>query len=355
MRKFFVYLIFLFAILTFCVGISSAIEGMITRIDNTFIYVNKGIESKLQPGTILYITRLGQPIGTLRVEQVDSYRSICRTMEKIGNHDFCIGDLASTESYTKPAATTGVQTGKTAPVLTTAPKEGSEKERIEAQLQYEKKVMEQYESVIKKHTCILQFKKGPGGVVQVNGWSIVSLLMPAIYQRPYFVSDYLTLGDIALTTIGRYKASQRPEDVRNVTMEVTYWDVDYLDAFASYYAYKESSTDPRTINTIKENIYRQKGLDKFYVFQVKLYNPGPGMVQLAPFPLHFFIEGKERQIHADSYDEILDKTLNPNQSVNGYIYFSRNDQHGQPINQGTQVTVSIVDVVGSSSKVNFKD
>jgi len=352
----------LFIILVFIVALPSfAIEGMVTKVyPNGDVVINKGVNDRIKPMTVFYVTRMTKPIAVIKVIQVDDYNSKCRVEEVIDGNQVSPGDIFSDVPFEKPEEKkpdSDVEKKEEPPMSQEELEREKQKKKEEYEKkkkEYEKKVVENFKNTVKKKTKVFRFKRGAGGTIKINVFDTYNFLSTVILAGQYASINPWYAGMYAYGAYADYKTSMNPKRVRHVQLEITYWDADYLDSYSAYYAYKEVVQDPRRVKLVKENIYRQKGLDKFYVFQVKIMNPGPGAVQFAPFPWHFYLEGKGgKRLKAEHYDEILDKALNPNQVVNGYLYFSRYDKHGQPVIEGKGVTVILEDILGNKRNVRF--
>ncbi|MFP4499354.1 MAG: hypothetical protein ACLFQV_14195 [Vulcanimicrobiota bacterium] len=345
------FFLFTMIVIFLTVSISFAMEGMITRIqDDGKIIINRGITHQTNPGTMFYVSRVSEPIARIKVVQVDDYNSVCDVEELLEGRTIQIGDQISTQPFqVEPEKEENNEPAGEEKELSEL-----EKEKQKAREEYEKNIQENYKNTVEKKTKILRFKKGSGGTIKINAFDAYNLLSTVVLTSAYSSFNVWHGASSAYGIYSSYKSSANPQRIRNVQIEVTLWDTEYLDSFASFYAYRETIEDPRQINTIKNNILKQKGLDKFYVFQIKIVNPGPGAVQFAPFPWHFYMTGPDgKQIKADHYDEILDKALNPNQVVNGYIYFHRYGPNGQPVFSGDKVQIELVDILGNSRKETF--
>ncbi|MCD4782564.1 MAG: hypothetical protein K8T10_01905 [Candidatus Eremiobacteraeota bacterium] len=341
---------------------SFAMEGMITKVyPNGNVVINKGLNKQIKPMTVYYVTRMSKPIATIKVIQVDDYNATCRVEELVGGNQVNLGDVFSDIPFDKPEEkkSSGDIGKKDEPPMSD---EELEKEKLKKKKEYQKKIKEyekkvsgDFKDIVKKKTKVLRFKRGSGGTIKINVFDTYNFLSTIVFAGQYASVNPWYAASYAYGSYASYKSSMNPKRVRHVQLEITYWDADYLNAYASYYAYKEVVQDPRRVKLVRENIYRQKGLDKFYVFQVKIVNPGPGAVQFAPFPWHFYLQGKEgKRLKADHYDEILDKALNPNQVVNGYLYFSRYDKNRQPVIEGKGVTVILEDILGNKKNIHFE-
>ncbi len=324
-------------------GGAQTLDGMIIRMEGDKFAVNRGINHQMNPDTVLYVSRVGEPVAIIRVVMVDEHHSLCELQEGVPGKKISIGDTVSLQPFTMPSA-------EEEPVAM----DELTRERMKARAEHQQKVEDNYRDVINRKTHILRFKRGAGGTVKVDTFDVVNLMSTTIIGGPYASINAWYAAGTAYSTYAKYKASQNPSRIRNLQMEITLWDTEYLDAFATYESQKDTISDPAQVSQMRENIYRQKGLDKFYVFQVKIINPGPGAVQLAPFPWHCYLKGPDdKRIKAVNYDEILDKALNPNQVVNGYIYFNRYDERNSPVLKDGRVILELVDVLGNNRNVNF--
>ena len=336
-----------------------ALEGMITRLEQDGnVVINKGMNDQMKPQAVLYVTRMNTPVAKIQVIQVDDYNSICKVLETMPGQKIERGDLFSQEEFKKPVEETpspkSTPDKKNTKVEKVKSDEEILKEKMKKRQEYEKDVNENFKKAVQKKTKAFTFKRGAGGAVKVDAFDTYNFLSTVIFAGKNASINPWYIGPYAWNIYSSYKTSANPNKIRNVQIEIIHWDAEYLDAYSAYYAYKEVVQDPRRVKIVRDNIYRQKGLDKFYVFQVRIANPGPGAFQLAPFPWHFYLEGKDgKRLKADHYDEILDKALNPNQVVNGYVYFQRYDQQGQPVTDGKGVTIQLEDILGHGKKVNF--
>jgi len=147
--------------------------------------------------------------------------------------------------------------------------------------------------------------------------------------------------------------SQQYKDNR-LQLQVTYWSDALLEGYADSLALRENRTSVEDRLAMRANLYAQKGLDRFLVFNVKLLNRGPGTVQLSPFHWHMYVvDAQGNRIKAERYDQVLDRTLNPDQSVDGTIYFLKTDVAGRPVLGPGKVKVVLEDVLGDREDLAF--
>jgi len=105
---------------------------------------------------------------------------------------------------------------------------------------------------------------------------------------------------------------------------------------------------------MRASLYAQKGLDRYVVFNVKLINKGPGTVQLSPFHWHMYVlDAQGNRVKAERYDQVLDRTLNPDQWVEGNIYFMKVDVAGRPLLPPGKVKVALEDILGDRGEMSF--
>jgi hypothetical protein len=211
-----------------------------------------------------------------------------------------------------------------------------------------------FQETLKKHTRIYAFKGGKGGVVSVPAWEVANIASGFIFfpGNAAVVNPWL-LGSTAIESYEMYHFSGGMNKRPRAYIEIVYWDRQLAMAYADYYVYKEATTDPARIGEIRRSIMAQKGVDGSVVLQVKISNRGPGTLQLAPFDWHVYLLGTNgTQVKAERYDEMLDKSLNPNQETQGYIYFPRTDPQGHSY-LGDELTLEMDDIEGEHTKIHW--
>jgi hypothetical protein len=326
------------------------IDGMILKSeDSGDIFINRGREHLVEEGTVFYVTRIGKPVGRIIVVSVDKYSSLCHSEELISGYQFSKGDAISTRSYTPPEP--AVNNERSRPQT----REVISEEKSPAE--YESDINKRFKEATKKHTRSFHFKQNRHAGVSHPLYSPLTTYTPLLVRVPLVSStmDKIALGLSAAYTLNYMKNVKQSNPYPNVHVEVTYWSPEYLDAYAAYQAHRESISDQNFINAAKENVYRQKGMDRYYVFQVRVINPGPGYCQFMPFSNHFYMKiGSERTILPENYDQTLDASLAPNQISNGYVYFRKFDTNGQPLLLDNSITVELHNILGHSKRVNFK-
>lgn len=344
-------------ILAFCIftGVyADAMEGMITRImpDGT-VLVNKGMNDGVSPEKVFFIIRGGKPFGAMRVNLVDEFTSVCQLLQTLGPVQ--VGD-----QFTDKTPAGSVPSPVASPAITEQKpeqKKAEDEEKAKQIKELEKKAQKEFESMTRARKKTISFKQGSGGSVKINPMNTYLLISPIINfgaggggaMNPYFTAWYVA------DMYNSYTGSKQFQKVKNLTIEITYWDKKYVDSYTSFYACKEVIFDQDKISDMSEKVAREKGILENYVFQVSVANPGPGPFQMAPAPWHIYMVDKSGLRHkAVRYDEILDKTLNPNQAVNGFMYFPRTNADGSPAYNCSSVSLMVEDILGKSKRIEFE-
>jgi hypothetical protein len=322
--------------------------GMLVRVEGDRLVLNAGIDKNMQPGTELYVYRSGQYLAKVRIEQVDEITSILSILSLEPGVLLRIGDVVKdappAAGGTQPEGVPALTPSQEAPK--SLPKYKNEKEVSKA---FARKVVEKTKIYFFKSTSSV---KGP----EVPIAEIANLVAGAQSfgsAGAYAQNPWLT-AQVALDTIGSLRYRQQFGSKSRSRVELTYWDQDLTDCYTSYYAFKEVIPADQLEET-RSRMYAEKGIDNFLVFYVKVNNSGNTVMQLAPFKYHvYLIDYQGNRVKAEKYDEILDKALNPNSQVEGYIYFPRFDSVGNPYTQGGVVRLSLEDIAGESTELVWK-
>jgi hypothetical protein len=351
-------------------GNTRQIDGMILRAESSGdITISKGSEDHVEVGTIFYVTRVARPVGRIKVVSVNQYNSVCHSEELFVGQKYERGDVVSTKPFThqhsataterKVSADRNVSPGRdtTSERMTSAGRDASDNTvAVNSGNSRDSSAEQRFKDFTRRYTRNYHFKQR-GRVDTLGPFSLIGAFTPTIARLPHLNStwDKVSVGVSAVYTMNYVKQARQMYKEPSVHVELTYWSPEYLDAFADYQAYQESITDPAFINAAKENIFRQKGMDRFYVFQVRIINPGPGYVQLAPFTNRFYIKAeRERTLIAEHYDQSLDASLGPNQVANGYVYFRKFDNSGMPTLFDGAINVELHNIMGHSKRTSFK-
>lgn len=327
----------------------SETRGMIIRLRSEEIVVNLGLQKNVRPNTQLYVYDAGgRPVATVKVLEVDEYSAKVEILSLEPGGVLAVGNNVTDTPYTPApvAARTPPSPGATSqPVAARTPSPTPSPTRTTDPVKG-------FVASLKKHTHIYQFKGGKGGAVRVKGADVANILSTVLTgARSASINPWM-VSNTVMESYGVYsataKANQRPRSY----LEVVHWDRELMGAYADYYVYKQN-LDKSTRDTVLRNLVAQKGVDTSVIFQIKVLNRGPGVMQLAPFDWHvYMVDSAGNRIKAERYDEILDKALNAGQEVAGYVYFPRKDPTGKTL-VANPVTLLIEDVFGERTTIRW--
>lgn len=334
-------------------------RGMVTRVQGDDVVVNLGLQKGMQPGKTLYVyDALGKPVATVQVTQVDETSSHVEIVSMEPGSALTLGNQVSETAYTPappPARPTTPVTGvppvspETPGALATPAQSTGSVKPVDP--------LKSFAQVLKQHTQMYSFRGGKGGAIKINVFDVLNLASTlgvgpagsnASIVNPWLVST--NVYDMYSTYSATAKANQRARSY----LQIIYWDQALVASYADYYLYKENVTDPLRREEMRRNVMTQKGVQTSAVFQVKLRNAGPGVLQISPFDWHcYMIDPNGNRVKAERYDEVLDKALNPGQEIDGYIYFPRRDPIGKSY-VADPPTLLIEDVFGERATIKFK-
>lgn len=326
----------------------AAVRGMVTRVRGEQIVVNLGLNKDIHPGTMLYVyDGGGRPMGQVRVVQVDDYSCEVAIVRMEPQSALQVGYNVTDTPYTptdlaaspKPSAspTSG---GDVALVRTPdAPKPVDP--------------VKQFESILRQRTQSYAFHGGKGGSIKIEPSDAINLMTTVIgvgRGASASVNPWL-LSSTAYDQWQRYNATATMNQKARTTLEVVYWDDVLTNAYADYYVYKETYLDAARKQEMRQSLLSQKGVNTSAVFQVRLRNRGPGVLQISPFDWHFYmLDAEGNRVKAERYDEVLDKALNVGQDAQGYVYFPRRDPLGRSY-VPEPVKVLVEDVFGERTTI----
>lgn len=115
--------------------------------------------------------------------------------------------------------------------------------------------------------------------------------------------------------------------------------------------------DQQQVNSVAEGLIQQNELDQYAVFQVTITNNdnSADALQLAPFKWKMvLITDTHEEVKAIKYDEALDKTLGPGQTVTGNIYFPLTDSMGNKLST-RNVKVRLQSILDKKIDINWND
>lgn len=353
MRQFLI----LFALVGFLAlpGLGSPV-AMVTRVtDSGQVVVNRGVEDQVTPGTRWFVYREGKPLAELEVELVDSYTCKAKVVQGGGVR---IGDRISDQPFkTAPEpvaaaaqgpAEVGMDQGAAQPPAgSTVAKPTTVLTAEEAEAAYQK--------LLAGSTKSKEFKGGAqaSNTFKIDPYNALNTLTTFGYGGQYWPNLW-NLISVGAEHYGTNRSNANLYKDARLAVQVTYWGEPLVEAYADSLALRENHGSIEERLSTRASVMAQKGLDKFLVFSVKLSNRGPGTVQISPFHWHLYVvDAQGNRVKAERYDQVLDRTLNPDQSVDGYIYFMKTDAAGRSLLGPGAVKVVLEDILGERAELSF--
>lgn len=326
--------------------------AMVTRITDTGeIVVNRGVEDQIAPGTKWYVYRNDKPVAEVEVVLVDSYSSRAKLVQ--GNNPR-VGDRVSEKPFASapvpeppPVAAVPSVAQATRPQPGTAVGGPVATNADEAQSGYDK--------MRGAYTRTKAFSGGAQSSNEIKIDPINTLNMVSTFgYNGQFYPNIWNMISTGAEQLGTNVSNANLYQDHQLEVTVTWWNEALLESYADSLAFRENKTSVQDRLMMRTNLYAQKGLDRYMVFQVKLKNTGPGTVQVAPFHWHLYVvDAQGNRVKAERYDQILDRTLNPDQSVEGSVYFMKTDVSGRPLVPSGKLKVVLEDILGERADLSF--
>ena len=311
-------------------------RGMLIRVRADEIVVNLGLQKNVRPGTQLYVyDSSGRPVATVRVREVDDYSSRVELVGLEPGGLLAVGNTVTDTPY-KPAPvaarTPAPPPSPGATASPSAPRQSPTPQPSPTTAARTPDPVKGFVASLKGHTRMYQFKGGKGGAIRVKGADVYNILSTVLLTGSHSAAlNPWMVTNTVMETYGTYSATSKANQRPRSYLEVVYWDRELMSAYADYYVYKQN-LNRSTRDEVFRNLVAQKGVDTSVIFQIKVMNRGPGVMQLAPFDWHvYMMDPSGNRIKAERYDEILDKALNAGQEVAGYVYFPRRDPTGKSL------------------------
>lgn len=343
-------------------------EGwLVTRVEADSCRINAGPSSNLKPGDLLNVWRVGELVGQVQVVEVTKfYTTVKPVMVKV-MEEIEIGDIANQkglENYRVPPTPGASPTPDKTPsaaqaqAMIAAQSAGLTNPAPEASPAktappYKKG---EFEKAFGKNTKSFLFKTDSSDKgIKISSSDLLNLATGVetitsgvLYFNPWVGADY------ALAMYNNYIYSQDRKRQSCSRLTVTYWNNDLVTAYSRFYANKETITDQKKIDAITNNFAQERGIKDFYTFEIEIANQGPGLLQLAPFKWHaYLLDPQGNRIKADSYDETLDKALNPKSSTRGFVYFPRGNPRGKHLTEDNKLILLLEDISGKSTQLEW--
>lgn len=335
-------------------------EAMVTRITETGeIVVNRGVEDQITPGTHWYVYRNDKPVAKLEVVLVDSYNSRAKVVEGSSPR---VGDRVTDQAFasappaeapaaaqadvaTMPGQSVAVTPAPAAPGASVGAPAAATADQANAG----------YNKLQSTYTRSQSFSGGAQASNDIKIDPINTLNMFSTFgYNGQFYPNIWNMISVGAEQVGTNVSNANLYQDSQLEIQVTWWNEALLESYADSLAFRENKSSVQDRLMMRSSLYAQKGLDRYMVFQVKLRNTGPGTVQVAPFHWHMYlVDAQGNRVKAERYDQILDRTLNPDQFVEGSVYFMKLDVAGRPLVPSGKVKIVLEDILGERADMTF--
>ncbi|MBQ7568239.1 hypothetical protein IJT17_05470 [bacterium] len=331
--------------------------GMVVKTpEDGDIMVNRGTEDSVRPGTHWYIYRDGKPIAELEVQLVDTYSSYTKLVSGGGVR---VGDVVSDVPFAQaPKPEDFNPTPKVREFAAPSPEQDARNSIYRSMRpETQKSVEEKYQDLVSSNTKVCEFSGGnkearrpTANLLQIG--NVFTTVTSIKHLTPML--GLQTLGGVVPQEVEANTGAKEFFKGCQLKFETTWWSEDLVSAYADTMAFREGKSDPQERLMMRSALLTQKGLDRYILFHVKITNTGTGNVQLEPFHWHMFlIDGQGNRVKTERYDQILDKTLAPEQTIEGYVYFLRTDATGNDITSPEGVTIVFEDILAEREQIFF--
>jgi|GEM_PF-5416467 len=375
--------------------------GMVVKFEGNDVVTNLGETKNIKPGTKFYVYRVKTFIGVVQVFEVSNWTSLARVIsvekgEKINRGDrlsdkelIFVGDEVYIKGTTIEVTTDKTTTGSNSNNVKVENVKPADNVNKSASSPYKITKVTNFEDIVKKHARFVSFKqKGPAkktiqmpqmnfaGVPEYNpstsaysgntfmsnpnGFSLMDALQLSTWinlfaNRNYnnvIVSNtwpvYSSLGFAALIKMDSIKRYEKVMGMfSNANVVIVKWDESMAYELASFLAYREAETDQNKIKTVADNIIKDKKINEYLVFEVRIKSTEDGMIQFAPWNYHMYlVDSKGNRVKTNNYSPTLDNGLNKGQEAVGYVYFDKSYDTGK-------VKVSLENMLGADSVLTF--
>ena len=331
--------------------------GMVVKTpEDGDIMVNRGTEDSVRPGTHWYIYRDNKPIAELEVQLVDTYSSYTKIVSGGGVR---VGDVVSDTPFARDPKSEDYAPAPKARAFDAPSAKQDARNSIYRSIKPESQedIENKYKDLTNDNTKVCEFAGGHKKVRKTTAnlpeiANMFTVVPSMAYSTPML--GLQTVGSVVPNEISANVGVKSFFKGCKLKFETTWWSEDLVSAYADTIAFREGKTDPQERAMMRSAVITQKGLDRYIVFHVKITNTGTGNVQLEPFHWHMFlVDSQGNRVKTERYDQILDKTLAPEQVIEGNVYFLRTDAAGQEIISPEGVTIMFEDILSERGDIHF--
>jgi len=320
----------------------AAPAGFVVRVEGSRIVINRGLMDSVKVGDRFVVLRMGRNIAELLVQDVKQQESQAVVSQLYSQEPVLAGDALSTSG-----ADVSMQ-----PNTPSKPKAVTPLQLTMQQTQ------EDYQELLKSRTQSQEFSQKWSGKQDQNTDAFNS-------QNAGYMVDSLAFSlwaggsgawwgptDMLLRTAQQAYMTHNMREhmmrdyMARIQIEVVHWDHELLESYCKMQAAQQGMNSVEELNALRNQMLRERGLDKNDVFQVRMQNVGELNVEMSPFHWHMFMGAPDdKRVVATHYDQVLDRKLASKQEVTGFISFPR-------VPNG-DVKVFLEDVYGDRGEFSF--
>jgi len=317
----------------------AAPSGFVIRVEGDRVVINRGGLDSVKVGDRFVVLRQGRNIAEVIVENVNVQDSRAVIAQLFSQEPVLAGDALSLNALPDRATE-----------ATPAPRALTPLNMSMQQTQ------EDYQELLSSRTHSREFSQKWSGragnmkdfdelsMAQVLDGIGYALIPGGGWYGP--VDMLLRTANQALMTNALHDRMMR-DYVARIEIEVVRWDMQLLEAYCKMQAAQQGLASVEEYNALRNQMIRDKSLDKSDVFQVKIRNIGDLNVEMAPFHWHMFLSAPgDQRVVSSRYDQVLDRKLTPKQEVLGFIYFPK-------VPGREELTVYMVDIYGDEGEFSL--
>lgn len=336
----------LIAFLLATLPVWAAPAGFVVRVEGSRIVINRGLMDSVKVGDRFVVMRMGRQVAELVVQDVKQQESQAVVSQLYSQEPVLAGDALTIGGDVAPQANS------------TRPPGGKPKQLTPLQLT-QAQTQEDYQEMLKSRTQSQEFQQKWSGKTDQNqeafntqngAYMLDSLAFSLWTGGPgWWWNSADTLARTASQAYWSHNMREHMmrDYMARIQIEVVHWDNELLESYARMQAAQQGMTSVEELSALRQQMQREKQLDKNDVFQVRMQNVGELNVEMSPFHWHMFLSAPDdKRVVATHYDQVLDRKLAPKQEVTGFITFPR-----VPNQDG--VKIFLEDVYGDRGEFSF--
>lgn len=324
----------------------AAPAGFVVRVEGSRIVINRGQMDSVKVGDRFVVIRMGRNIAELVVDNVKQQESQATVSQLYTQEPVLAGDALTIGGEVAPQANNTVN------------RPGQPKALTPLQLTMQQ-TSEEYQEMLKSRTQSQEFQQKWSGKTDENqnafnngnlGYMADSLAFSLwAGGSGWWWNSADTLVRTASQAYWNHNLREHMmrDYMARIEIEVVHWDNELLEAYCKMQAAQQGMTSVEELNAMRQQMMREKQLDKNEVFQVRMQNVGELNVEMSPFHWHIFMTAPDdKKVVATHYDQVLDRKLSPKQEVTGFVTFPR-------VPNQESLKVLLEDVYGDRGEFSF--